>query len=244
MKISAPKDTVISLDKKVMSEVSLKDVMGQFDPIKDARFVRIPSKYSDRNDRFMQKKALEAFEQMWNAAKMDGVTLKILSATRNFNYQKGIWERKWTGQTTLSNGINLKNYTISDVDKAKMILLYSSMPGTSRHHWGTDIDLNAFNNEYFEKGQGKKIYAWLTIHAHKYGFCQPYTSKGTDRPNGYEEEKWHWSYMPIAKNYLNKARDTMRDELLTGFKGSHTAQEIGVVKNYIFGVHKNCKSWH
>lgn len=238
------KDTIMSDNKKVMKSVALKDIMGQFDPINDPRFIKIPAKYSDRNDRLMQKEALDAFVEMWTAAKKDGIHLKIISATRNFNYQKGIWERKWTGKTTLSNGINLKNHPISDVDKARMILLYSSMPGTSRHHWGTDIDINAFNNAYFEKGQGKKVYQWLTANAHKYGYCQPYTPKGTDRPNGYEEEKWHWSYMPLAEAYLDSAREVMTDTLLSGFEGSHTAEEIGVVKNYIFGIHKNCKSWH
>ncbi|NJK84501.1 MAG: M15 family metallopeptidase [Saprospiraceae bacterium] len=41
-------------------------------------------------------------------------------------------------------------------ERALKILKYSSMPGTSRHHWGTDIDLNSFSNSYFEQGEGKK----------------------------------------------------------------------------------------
>ena len=32
------------------------------------------------------------------------------------------------------------------------------MPSTSRHHWGTDLDLNNLNNSYFTSGKGKKIY--------------------------------------------------------------------------------------
>ena len=77
------------------------------------------------------------------------------------------------------------------VERARMILTYSSMPGTSRHHWGTDMDLNKDNNGYFATGEGLKVYEWLQAHAHEYGFCQPYTPKGPNRPEGYNEEKWH-----------------------------------------------------
>ncbi len=64
------------------------------------------------------------------------------------------------------------------------------MPG-ARHHWGTDFDLNALNNAYFNTKDGKRIYDWLTQHAAEFGFCQPYTAKGgpDGRPIGYEEEK-------------------------------------------------------
>ena len=65
------------------------------------------------------------------------------------------------------------------------------MPGsTSRHHWGTEIDIHSLKNGDFADGEGLKIYEWLTTHAEDYGFYQPYTAE-----QGYEEEeKWHWSY--------------------------------------------------
>ena len=47
------------------------------------------------------------------------------------------------------------------------------MPGTSRHHWGTEIDIHSYNNESFEQGPGKAIYDWLTLHAADYGFSNP-----------------------------------------------------------------------
>ena len=55
---------------------------------------------------------------------------------------------------------------------AKTILLYSSMPTTSRHHWGTDMDINSLENSYFASGQGLKEYTWLKKNAAKFGFCQ------------------------------------------------------------------------
>lgn len=222
-----------------MTQITIKEVMGQFDPSKHADFVIIDSKYADRDDRLMYSYAYEAFQNMWNAANSDGVELKIISATRNFDYQKGIWERKWNGQTKVE-GRTLPEWIPNPLVRAKKILEYSSMPGTSRHHWGTDIDLNAFENSYFEKGKGLQEYEWLRKNAVTYGFCQPYTAKGVKRPTGYNEEKWHWSYIPSAKIFLERAKE-LSDSMISGFDGSETAEEISVVENYIFGINHRCK---
>ena len=229
----------ISPKSKKMAQITIKEVMGQFDPSKHADFVIIDSKYADRDDRLMYRNAYEAFQNMWNAAESDGVELKIISATRNFDYQKGIWERKWNGQTKVE-GRALPEWIPDPLVRAKKILEYSSMPGTSRHHWGTDIDLNAFENSYFEKGEGLKEYEWLQKNAGTHGFCQPYTAKGAERPTGYYEEKWHWSYIPSAMIFLERAKE-LNDRMISGFAGSETAEEISVVEKYIFGINHRCK---
>jgi len=123
-------------------------LMGKFNPKEHEDFVVIDKKYADIEGRLMRKEAYDAFIQMWNAAQEDGIHLTIISATRNFDYQKGIWERKWTGKTPL-NGQTDATTIEDDNSRALAILEYSSMPGTSRHHWGTDIDINALNNNYF-----------------------------------------------------------------------------------------------
>jgi len=96
----------------------------------------------------------------------------------------------------------------------KMTTKAQEAGGTSRHHWGTDIDLNSFNNKYFESGKGKKIYDWLTSNASSFGFCQPYTPKGDHRPHGYNEEKWHWSYQPVSQDITDYAEQYLRNEIL------------------------------
>ena len=178
---------------KYYEPMDLDFIMGKFDPTSHTDFVEIDTKYADRSGLYLQKEAYISFVKMYNAALKDGVSFVIKSATRNFDYQKGIWERKWKGETTLSNGVNLGKSKLTNLEKAKMILEYSSMPGSSRHHWGTDIDLNAFNNAYFEEGEGAKVYNWLVKNASDYGFCRPYSAKGDQRPYGYNDEKWHWS---------------------------------------------------
>ena len=110
------------------------------------------------------------------------------------------------------------------------------MPGTSRHHWGTDIDLNYLSNVHFESGNGKALYEWMRQNAHDFGFCQPYTEKNNRRPNGYEEEKWHWSYMPLAEKYYAAAKQKLKNQLISGFSGAEYADSLKVVEHYVFGV--------
>ena len=115
------------------------------------------------------------------------------------------------------------------------------MPGTSRHHWGTDIDLNDLNNPTFEKGgTEEKTYLWLEKNAHTFGFCQPYTPKGAARPNGYNEEKWHWSYLPLSQKYLAQYLKAVQNDMIAGFKGAETAVKINAVGNFAGGINKAC----
>lgn len=226
--------------KSPVNKEDIKFVTGDFDPTQHPDFTIIDASHADQDDRLMQKDAYSAFKKMYAAAKAEGINLKIKSATRNFDYQKGIWERKWTGKTKLSDGTDVSKDISIAKDKALKILEYSSMPGTSRHHWGTDIDLNSFENTWFTKGEGLKLYNWMIEHAHEYGYCQPYTPKGTNRPYGYNEEKWHWSYTPLSDNYTRIASEYLQDSMISGFAGAETASEIGVVKKYILGINHSC----
>ena len=207
-------------------------LLGRFDPAKHPDFEAVKAPYSDRPAMMMRREALDAFKKMHAAAKKEGIVLKIISSTRTFAQQKSIWEGKW------------KRFATAAPDpeaRALKILEYSSMPGSSRHHWGTDIDLNDLNNPAFEPG-GKyaKTYEWLTAHAHEYGFCQPYTAKGEQRPNGYNEERWHWSYTPLSKSFLKQYLSQITEDRIQGFEGAETAKTIQVVKYYVGGIHSLC----
>ncbi len=223
----------------VDSSITLDYLMGKFNPKTDERFVVVGTEHADREGLYLRKETYGAFLKMTEAAKKDGVRFVIKSATRNFDYQKGIWERKWTGKTKI-NGKDINDITQEIADKSSIILQYSSMPGSSRHHWGTDFDLNAFTNSYFEKGQGLKEYEWLSAHASEYGFCQPYSPLGINRPKGYQEEKWHWSYLPLSTTLTEQAGLRITDKMIQGFEGDNTAQTVNLVENYILGISKDC----
>ncbi|MDO5510146.1 MAG: M15 family metallopeptidase [Weeksellaceae bacterium] len=205
-----------------------KYLIGDLDFSTDEYFGKVPDEFATKTI-YIRKEALAKFLEMAKEAKKDGVSLVIVSGARSFSHQRSIWERKWNAST------------IEDpVDRAKELLKFSSMPMTSRHRWGTDIDINNLENEYFESGKGLKEYQWLVENASKFGFCQVYSDKKVANRKGYEMEKWHWSYMPLSENLLNRYLKEMNIHDISGFTGSEVAQEINVIETYVKGIHK-CK---
>ena len=211
--------------------ITEKDLLlGMFNPEENDSFIEIPLDYASRKEMFIQKEVLDSFIIMYNKAREDGISLKIISATRNFNRQKQIWEKKWRSSNILDEN-----------ERAKDILKYSAMPGTSRHHWGTDIDINSLSPRYFKSGKGLKEHNWLVKNANKFGFCQPYKHKSDSiRLYGYEDEPWHWSFMPIANDCMNGYKEQITYDDIVGFDGSETAITIDVINNFVFGINNEC----
>ncbi len=221
--------------------LSVDYLMGRFDPSNDARFVRVDAAFSSHTI-YMRKEAHRAFVEMHAAAKKDGVRLLIISATRSFEKQKMVWEEKWSGKRP-TYGINT-NAKTPPIDRARAILRYSAMPGTSRHHWGTDIDINSVAFSYWRSVEGKKVYAWLQKNAARYGFCQTYSLIGTaanQRKTGYQEEVWHWSYMPVSRELLKWYLRSIRNEDIKGFSGAETAVKLDIINQYVRGINPNCQ---
>ncbi len=203
---------------------SKSEIIGNVNPSENRDFDKIKSRYTTKSDAYLRDEVYDAFKEMWKAAKKDGVDLTIISAFRSRSYQMGIWNRKWAANSG------------SDNEKAEQILRYSSMPGTSRHHWGTDFDLNSLNNNYFEGGAGLLVYRWLQKHANEYGFYQPYTAYNSFRDAGYREEKWHWSYLPLASKFQRAYSHIIDYQDIDDFEGSEVAKELEVINNYVEGV--------
>ena len=219
--ISASPDTVSVPDKDYLT--------GKINFSKDSRFVKLNSQHCEGRTIYLITEVAEAFEKMREAALKDGIVLFVLSGTRSFEHQKGIWERKWN---------NLKN--LKPKERAIEILKFSSMPMTSRHHWGTDMDLNSLENSYFERGKGLQTYQWLTKNAPAYGFCQVYTNKSISGRTGYEMEKWHWSYMPISRKLLKEYNNAVKTSDFKGFVGCELVYEINIIEDYVNGISDDC----
>ena len=94
-------------------------------------------------------------------------------------------------------------------DKVREILSASSAPGLSRHHWGTEFDLFSLSPRSFEKpAKRHDEYQWMQRNALGFGFFQSYRNHtGT-----YMEERWHWSYYPIAQA-LTRFASNHREEV-------------------------------
>jgi LAS superfamily LD-carboxypeptidase LdcB len=227
-----------------VAQADLQMLRGKFQPEKRAGFKVVPAKYSPGRVEYLDERALIAFEKMAAAAEQAGFQLRIISATRNFTTQKAIWEQKFSGIRKV-RGKDLSKTLPNEEQRALEILKYSSMPGTSRHHWGTDLDLHeaklsgpALSNETLSKGRGLKLYNWLLEHAGQYGFCQPYKGAPTARnhglyAHGYEEERWHWSYRPVAAEYLKAYTQHAADLIPRGFLGDKSGAKyyLDYVKN-------------
>ncbi len=157
----------------------------------------------------LHRNALDAWHKMQAAALIDGFELSIASGFRDFDRQLAIWNRKCNGQLAVKNidneSVNISHLT--EFEKVKAILLYSALPGASRHHWGTDIDVYAPNLlpkgaalqlepwEYHQGGYFFELANWLKQHALSFGFGFPYDKYR----KGVAPEPWHLSYLPIAQ---------------------------------------------
>ena len=239
-KTNEPENSLVIIEDTLYANLITADyVLGKFDPATHSSFVKVDTNFADESGYYLHKDTYKAFLKMKSVADEDNVELKIISATRPFKRQKKIWEAKWNGQR-LVGGNKLPESHPNPIDRALKILEYSSMPGTSRHHWGSDFDINALENNYFESGKGAKEYQWLITNAPAFGFCQVYTEKGDERPTGYEEEKWHWSYFPLAGRITAAIDTILTNDQISGFDGAETAVEIDIVKNYILGINPEC----
>ena len=191
-------------------------------------FVQVDDDHTERRI-FLLHPVYEAYQKMYKAALTDSVELVITSGHRTFVEQVCEWELRWNNPRTETDFEN-------DTEKARFILQYRSLPGTTRHHWGTDIDLNSFELAYYETEEGKKVYTWLKKNAATYGFYQPYTAIDENRPSGYQEEKWHWSYQPLSRLMLIKYLDLITIDDIKGFKGDTAAKKLPIMEAWVCGI--------
>lgn len=148
----------------------------------------------------LQPIVIEAYTAMREAAERAGFALQIASGFRDFHRQQAIWTKKLAASNESERAL-------------EKILHWSALPGTSRHHWGTEFDFfdaNSFSshagsektlqlvvNEYELGGPCYKLYQWLQDNAAQFGFYWPYKGRG----NGVAAEPWHLSYAPLAIHY-------------------------------------------
>lgn len=157
---------------------------------------------------------VEAALQLCEGASQAGIDLSIVSGFRDFERQVGIWNAKFRGERALLDreGAPLDAAKLDERARVDAILLWSALPGASRHHWGTDfdvIDRAAVSAEYRPQltvaeftndGPFAALNDWLGLNLARFAFFRPYT---TDR-GGVQPEPWHLSYAPIAGPALGR----------------------------------------
>lgn len=152
------------------------------------------------------------FKSLQLCCSQQGASCDIVSGYRSFERQLKIWERKWQGVLPLRtiNGDILEHEKLSENEKLEAILTWSALPGASRHHWGTDIDVydqmaaknmeNQFQlipQEYESGGPFEKLNGILSAELSRLHFSRPYS----DYKGGIAQEPWHISYTPLANEF-------------------------------------------
>lgn len=148
-----------------------------------------------------------AFNDMRVAAAHEGHNLQAASSWRSFERQLAIWNGKWRGERPLLDADNqpMDILQLSEYERLHAILRWSALPGTSRHHWGTDLDiydpdcLPAGTKlalepwEYEAGGWFSDLGDWLTDHMNDFGFFLPY-ARPVGSGSGVAYEPWHISF--------------------------------------------------
>jgi len=156
--------------------------------------------------------AVASFLAMRDEAASAGIDLAAASSFRDFERQLAIWNGKWRGERPLLDrgGGPLEATTLDEGARVDAILCWSALPGGSRHHWGSDLDVmdtaavpadyrvQLVPEEYAPGGIFERLTPWLDENMTRFGFYRPY---GTGH-GGAGVEPWHLSYWPVASEAL------------------------------------------
>ncbi len=149
------------------------------------------------------------FLALRRAALADGFDVVPQSGFRDFKRQLSIWNGKFSGERPMygASGELLDAAAFTPAERVQAILLWSALPGASRHHWGTDVDLidrratppgyrvQLSAAEFAPGGPYAALGEWLGRHAARFGFFRPF--RGI--VSGVAPEPWHFSFAPVAE---------------------------------------------
>jgi LAS superfamily LD-carboxypeptidase LdcB len=155
--------------------------------------------------------AIAALGQLRHDARAAGFDLRVVSGFRSFVRQAEIWNAKAAGLRPVLDAAErpIDTASLSERELVFAILRWSALPGASRHHWGSDMDvvdaaaipsgyqLRLSVDETRAGGPFAPLHRWLDeriASGHAHGFFRPYTGEGSD----VAPEPWHLSFGPLA----------------------------------------------
>ena len=135
----------------------------------------------------------EAFKNMYNAAKSDGISMFIVSPYRSYKLQNSIYN----------------NYVAIDgINKADT---YSARPGFSEHQSGLAVDLAPKAYMDLDTFVTSPSYNWMIENSYKYGFILRYP-QNKEYITGYMYEPWHYRYVGVEAATIIKNEDLTFEE--------------------------------
>ncbi len=143
--------------------------------------------------KYLDYRVAPHYEEMYYAAKQDGITLTPYSAYRSYERQKNNYNNLTQSY--------LRDYNLNEADARKKAATVILPPGTSEHNLGYAMDICGTESTF----KDTKEYAWLQQHAHEYGFILRYTAE--KQPiTGIIPEPWHWRYVGVE--YAEKIKNS------------------------------------
>ena len=192
----------------------------------------------------IHKDILIPFTKLKESAKKEGFDLKIASAFRSFERQLTIWNEKASGVRPLLDK-DEKLIDPTNLSKEEIlfhILNWSMLPGASRHHWGTDLDI--FDGASLPSLDYKiqltqeecdthfhSFHTWLDNNSGD--FYRPYT--GSSRTYC---ERWHISYKPIASQFEKALSEELLSKII---KESNILLKDQILSNLSFIYSTYCQ---
>ena len=163
-----------------------------------------------------------SWSKLVDLAREQGIEVKAISAYRSFQDQKRIWNLKASGQRTIlddhEKAIPFENFNLNDPVSTQQlifkILRWSALPGLSRHHWGTDLDIidqqklnqnpeykvQLIPSEYAPGGIFEELGKFLDQHLGSSDFFRPYRVD----LGGVAPEPWHISHTETAETFIEQ----------------------------------------
>ncbi|MDR1759220.1 MAG: M15 family metallopeptidase [Fibrobacter sp.] len=156
----------------------------------------------------------EPLKNLRSAALQAGFSIQIESAYRSFERQLSIWNRKAAGELPLLDAAgNLRARPQNEKEMVEAILTWSALPGASRHHFGTEVDVSdafAIPEGYQVQltpeecsGMFAPFHRWLSAQIENetaFGFARVFVpGRGKIQP-----EEWHLSHLPGAREMQKK----------------------------------------
>lgn len=142
------------------------------------------------------------YQQMYDAAKADGITLTPVSGYRSYERQKNNFENRI--KQHMNEGLD----KVEATKKAATVIM---VPGSSEHNAGLAMDICSLAESF----ENYKEFQWLDEHAAEYGFILRYPKDERSKAiTGVVYEPWHYRFVGVEAAKEIKARGITLEEYL------------------------------
>ncbi len=170
--------------------------------------------FDESINRYFHKESYEDFLKFKDDGLNEEIDIFVTSSFRSFDDQLRIWNEKCEGKRPIydRDGKQLNQQEMTPSQIVTSIINWSALPGTSRHHWGTELDVVDGNSwpegyhiqlvpeEFTQGGPFAAFSVWLNrkIQEDKsYSYYRPYQ----EDLGGVAPEAWHISYANVSRDY-------------------------------------------